>query len=131
MTNWIYFPLSDEPTDLSQKVVAVFESVSETIDSSKRNLHSNEVLAVLSDRLFELGFQVETGKKKEEKIYVPVLFGRNGKLEKSFEADAYHKKEGFVIEVEAGRGVVNKGMYRKVCKWLKLGTGLQSEWQAG
>ena len=24
-----------------------------------------------------------------------------------------------------------KGMYRKVCKWLKLGTGLQSEWQAG
>ena len=23
------------------------------------------------------------------------------------------------------------GMYRKVCKWLKLGTGLQSEWQAG
>ena len=24
-----------------------------------------------------------------------------------------------------------EGMYRKVCKWLKLGTGLQSEWQAG
>jgi Na+/H+ antiporter NhaD/arsenite permease-like protein len=24
-----------------------------------------------------------------------------------------------------------QGMYRKVCKWLKLGTGLQSEWQAG
>jgi hypothetical protein len=27
--------------------------------------------------------------------------------------------------------VCSTGMYRKVCKWLKLGTGLQSEWQAG
>jgi len=29
-----------------------------------------------------------------------------------------------------GDGIL-EGMYRKVCKWLKLGTGLQSEWQAG
>jgi len=28
-------------------------------------------------------------------------------------------------------GLLFEGMYRKVCKWLKLGTGLQSEWQAG
>jgi hypothetical protein len=38
---------------------------------------------------------------------VPVLFGRNGRLEKSFEADAYHETAGFVVEVEAGRGVTN------------------------
>jgi hypothetical protein len=50
---------------------------------------------------------VETSKKAEHKIRVPVLFGLNGKLEKSFEADAYHEAEGFVVEVEAGRGVVN------------------------
>jgi hypothetical protein len=31
----------------------------------------------------------------------------NGKLEKSFEADAHHDAAGFVVEVEAGRGVTN------------------------
>jgi hypothetical protein len=31
----------------------------------------------------------------------------------------------------SGHARGRKGMYRKVCKWLKLGTGLQSEWQAG
>ena len=30
-----------------------------------------------------------------------------------------------------GEDAAYMGMYRKVCKWLKLGTGLQSEWQAG
>jgi hypothetical protein len=53
------------------------------------------------------GFTVESGKKKGMKIRVPVLFGRNGKTEKAFDADAFHEKEGFVVEVEAGRGVVN------------------------
>ena len=38
---------------------------------------------------------------------MPVLFGRNGKAEKAFDADAYHEETGFVVEVEAGRGVVN------------------------
>ena len=31
----------------------------------------------------------------------------NGKVEKSFEADAYHGEQGYVLEVEAGRAVVN------------------------
>jgi hypothetical protein len=48
---------------------------------------------------------VETGKKASEKILVPVLFGLNGRQEKSFEADAYYKSKGFIVEVEAGRAV--------------------------
>jgi len=36
-----------------------------------------------------------------------VLFGLNGKLEKSFDAEAFHRDSGFVLEVEAGRGVTN------------------------
>jgi hypothetical protein len=38
---------------------------------------------------------------------VPVLFGLNGKMEESFDADAYHQEAGFVVGIEAGRGVVN------------------------
>jgi hypothetical protein len=42
------------------------------------------------------------------KRYVfPSFFGRDGAAEKSFDADAYHRAGGFVLEVEAGRGVVN------------------------
>ena len=50
---------------------------------------------------------VEKGKKNKDKISIPVLFGTNGKVEKSFDADAYFDKAEYVIEVEAGRAVVN------------------------
>ncbi len=52
-------------------------------------------------------FDVERGKKKAEKILVPVLFGLNGKVNKAFEADAYHMEGAFVLEVEAGRATIN------------------------
>ena len=88
-------------------VVSAFEGVLPQIDSSRRKLASNQVLAHTCPGLTDLGFTVETGKKRAQKINVPVLFGANGKVEKSFEADAYHKEAGFVLEVEAGRAVVN------------------------
>jgi len=54
-----------------------------------------------------LGFQVETGKKADQKVKVPVLFGRNGRIEKSFDADAWHREGHMVLEAEAGRGFTN------------------------
>jgi 2-C-methyl-D-erythritol 4-phosphate cytidylyltransferase len=54
-----------------------------------------------------LGFLVETGKTNQQKIHVPVLYGNNGKVAKAFDADALHPGARFVIEVEAGRAVVN------------------------
>ena len=68
---------------------------------------SNAVLSKVADALRERGFEVERGKKKDEKIYIPVLFGRQGEVEKSFDADAVHWDGRMVLEVEAGRGVVN------------------------
>jgi hypothetical protein len=107
MINWSYFPRSDKPTDISHKVVEAFSAVADQIDSSQHDLESNQVLALVSPPLLSLGFRVETGKSTSNKIRIPVLFGRNGKLEKAFDADAYHEQEGFVLEVEAGRGVAN------------------------
>lgn len=57
--------------------------------------------------LRDLGFRVESGKKEHEKISVPVLHRRNGQVEKSFEVDAFHPAERWVIEVEAGRATIN------------------------
>ncbi|WP_339074656.1 hypothetical protein [Teredinibacter turnerae] len=107
MINWQYFPKSDMAPKIAEDVVNVFKSVSDKIDSDVHEHQSNFVLSEACEGLINLGFEVETGKKSSEKIKVPVLFGLNGKLEKSFDADAYHRSYEFVIEVEAGRAVVN------------------------
>ena len=106
-TSWICYPKSREPSKLSLGIVSVFESAEKKISSTANKLTSNEVLAHVRGGLEELGFDVESGKKTAEKIYVPVLFGLNGRVEKSFDADAYHRDQGYVVEVEAGRAVVN------------------------
>ncbi|MES1934625.1 hypothetical protein T35B1_18573 [Salinisphaera shabanensis T35B1] len=107
MIDWQYFPKSDEAPEIAHSVVAAFVEASGRIDSFAFELPSNEALAEVCGQLLEAGFEVETGKKKSQKILVPVLFGLNGRPEKSFEADAYHRQEQFVLEVEAGRAVVN------------------------
>ncbi len=108
MINWIYFPLGDRPPIMVVDIVKVFEDTSENINSETHvQQESNLVLSKIRDGLIGLGFQVESGKKADEKINVPVLFGKNGRLVRSFDVDAYCEQEGFVIEVEAGRGVTN------------------------
>ena len=108
MINWYYYPLSDEPTQIARKIVKVFEDVSEEIDSTTHTEQvSDQVLAKVMNKLQQLEFLVETGKRQDQKIRVPVLFGLRGTIAKSFDADAYLPGEGFVIEVEAGRAVSN------------------------
>ena len=107
MINWVFFPKSKEPSKLARDIVKVFNESFDKIDSDKHHLSSNEVLSNVSEGLVKIGFQVEKGKKKQEKIFVPVLYGQNGAVEKYFEADAFFEKEGFVLEVEAGRGFTN------------------------
>jgi hypothetical protein len=107
MIRWQFFPKSNRlPTHLAS-VINIFQEKTEFIDSSRNNLKSNDVLSTIALDLENLGYMVEKSKKSQDKIFVPVLFGLNGKLEKYFEADAYNEKENTVIEVEAGRGVLN------------------------
>tara|TARA_X000000950_G_C13514113_1_gene496895 strand:- start:24 stop:494 length:471 start_codon:yes stop_codon:yes gene_type:complete len=90
-----------------QNVVSIFENNSIEIDSEKHTYDSNGVLEIVRSDLEKNGYQVETSKKKEGKIHVPVLFGMNGKLDKYFEADGLNAEYKTVIEVEAGRGYAN------------------------
>jgi len=105
--DWIWFPKSAKPHDFALGIVAVFRGVESSITSDSQSLESNRVLGKIADGLKDLGFEVESGKKTHQKIPVPVLFGPRGVPEKSFNADAYCEKEGFVLEVEAGRAIVN------------------------
>ena len=107
MIEWAYYPKSAEASGLARDVVKVFEGVEKGISSPTNTLNSNDVLAKVRPGLEALGFKVERGKKRDEKLTVPVLFGRNGRVEKYFDADAFHAAEGFVLEVEAGRAVSN------------------------
>ena len=90
-----------------QNVVSIFEKNFIEIDSEKHTYDSNGVLEIVRSDLEKNGYQVETSKKKEGKIHVPVLFGMNGKLDKYFEADGLNAEYKTVIEVEAGRGYAN------------------------
>ena len=107
MIQWQYYPKSRVAPPIANLVVAAFEAVAADIDSTQHTLESNLVLRAIAPYLVTAGFAVEVGKAKADKVKVPVLFGRNGRIEKSFDADAYHAENGFVLEVEAGRGVVN------------------------
>lgn len=106
MLNYQYYPKNNMLTDNLKNVINVFSDNYDIISSIDGNkLKSNEVLNVCKDRLKNIGYRVES--KEDGVIKVPVLFGRNNSLEKFFKADSYNEKEKTVIEVEAGRGVMN------------------------
>lgn len=107
MINWQLFPKSNAIPDHLLQVVEVFRDAEPKIGSSSKKLSSDDVLAKVADGLEVCGYRVERSKRGPDKIRVPVLFGRNGKLEKAFDADGYNKDTRTVIEVEAGRGVLN------------------------
>ncbi len=106
-TNWIFYPQSTQVPLFLREVVRVFEEAESDLVDRSREMKSDQVLARVRSGLVELGFAVEVGKKSAEKIRVPVLFGRNGSVSKAFDADAWHKEQRVVLEVEAGRGYLN------------------------
>jgi hypothetical protein len=88
-------------------VIECFGNGHAKFDSQSNKLSSNKVLELVGDDLRAIGFQIEKGNKKDEKIAIPVLYGENGKIEKSFHADGYNAEMRYMIEVEAGRGLTN------------------------
>lgn len=112
MINWIYFPKSSKTPEHLIEVIRIFEKYSRIIDSEKNDnnetrLSSNEVLSIIQKELRLIDYEVESGKRESQKIRRSVLFGPNGVEELSFEADGYNKKNKTVIEIEAGRAVIN------------------------
>lgn len=107
VTAWQYYPATRPlPTHLVP-VVDLFEAATAHIGSDAWQLSSNAVLALIAAPLSALGYLVETGPAHANKVRVPVHFGRQGRPTKTFEVDAYNEEWRTVIEVEAGRAVVN------------------------
>ena len=107
MINYQFYPKSERLPNKLLPIVEIFQTHANEISSENHQLKSNDVLHIVANDIEKLGYLVERGKKAEEKIHIPVLFGRNGSIEKSFDADCYNADDKVVIEVEAGRAVTN------------------------
>jgi hypothetical protein len=118
MLKYQLFPRSVGLNEELKNIVLCFEAVYEEIKSPENTLSSDSVLRCLKAQFEPLGFSIETGKAKGEKIPVPVLFGLNNRIDKSFDADGLSRDGSIVLEVEAGRAVVNysflKDIFRRV-----------------
>jgi hypothetical protein len=109
-----FFPRSHGMNAQMQEVVSCFESVFAEIDSSIQNYPSNKVLQILAPHLEKFNFRCEKGKSSDEKISVPVLFGKMNEIDKSFNADAVSSDGKIVIEVEAGRATDNNQFLKDI-----------------
>tara|TARA_Y100000591_G_scaffold295584_1_gene285068 strand:+ start:126 stop:656 length:531 start_codon:yes stop_codon:yes gene_type:complete len=110
--NWSYFPKTDPLPEVLNETINIFEKNQNKIDSTKNDtnklrLSSDKVLKVVEQDFIDAGFSVETGKKKDEKIRVPVLYGHQGTIAQAFEVDGWHKEQKIVLEIEAGRAYSN------------------------
>lgn len=114
MIRFQFFPRSHGITKDVKSVIQCFQKIENEISSEHLKLNSNDVLEVLRPYLEELDYGVETGKTKNDKIHVPVLFGYNNQIDKSFNADALSKDGKIVIEVEAGRAVDNNQFLKDI-----------------
>lgn len=114
MINYQFFPRSHGVTPEIKAIIDCFKQIELQLEEENVQRTSNEVLALVRPHLEGIGFAVETGKGKEEKIDVPVLFGENNKVDKSFFADALSADGKIVIEVEAGRAVRNNQFLKDI-----------------
>lgn len=114
MLNYQLFPRSIGITNQIQDVIRCFEKTYNEIRSPENELNSNEVLNILRPYLEEVDFRVETGKSKNKIIDVPVLFGKNNSVDKSFNADGISNDGKIALEIEAGRAYLNNAFLKDV-----------------
>ena len=116
-----HFPRTSEPPEFVRDIFAIFVKHENDISTKAGNTHdSDRVLAELRDDLMALGYDVESGKKKHQKIHRPVTFGENGISDLKYEIDAFHEGLGVGIEVEAGRGHAGNAIYRDLVQGIVM-----------
>ena len=75
MISWHFFPKCNDAPKTLKQVVGCFDQIAAEIGSDTNTLRSNQVLHIVRPRLEQIGFKVEHGKRADQRIKVPVLFG--------------------------------------------------------
>ena len=96
---WFYYPSRTRPPDWVHELLDVVSAARPLIDSATVDgLTSDKVLAHLRPGLLKLGYEVEGGKHRADKIRRPVLFGD------SFTGNLRLKGRGGGDLLQAGEG---------------------------
>lgn len=108
------FPKTSPPPQFTDELVEVFRANEARIGTefAEDGLKSDEVLHVLRDDLVGLGFEVEAGKRSDQKILRPVFYGENGVPTLQYQIDAYNAGWACGLEIEAGRAWMGNAVYR-------------------
>ena len=116
------FPRTQTPPHFIERLIQRFQQHAPQIGTAylEKGLTSDEVLAVLRPDLVDLGFEVEAGKKSEDKIMRPVFFGENAHPELQYQVDAWHPKWLAGLELEAGRAWMGNAVYRDMIQALVI-----------
>jgi hypothetical protein len=116
------FPRTAPPPDFIYKIIDLFSSHSNEINTRnlEKGLTSDLVLNVLCKELIALGFECESGKKKDQKIRRPVFYGEYGVPTLQYEIDAYHPEWRCGLEIEAGRAWMGNAVYRDLIQALVM-----------
>src|SRR5262249_38809633 len=116
------FPLTQPPPRFVALIVDAFRDSESSICTLelKKGLTSNEVLAILRPQLQKIGFDIETGLMKANRIQRPVFFGENGNAKLRYQIDAYNPKWKCGLEVEAGRAWMGNAVYRDLIQALVM-----------
>lgn len=119
---FITFPRTTPPPDFVYEVASIFSSHTNKINTQalEKGLTSDEVLRLLAKDLILKGFEVEGGKKKDQKIRRPVFYGEYGTPTLQYEIDAYHPKWRCGLEVEAGRAWMGNAIYRDLIQVMVM-----------
>ena len=130
---WTHFPKDRAPDLTVMKIVEAFKTNAKSIDSAefgssgsnknKAKLTSDFVLAEVASELKEIdGMRVEESVDgKKVAVNLPVLYGDNGKVVKSYNPDAWHKENGILVEVEAGMMIIsNKTHLEDLIKAIQI-----------
>lgn len=116
------YPRTKTPPTFAESIVSAFRAKENEIatQDSKDGLKSDAVLAAVRPNLENVGFDVETGKSRSDKIHRPVLFGENGKPQLQYEVDGYHDEWSCGLEVEAGRAWKGNAIYRDLIQAMMM-----------
>ena len=116
------FPRTMRPPTFVDNVVAIFVKHEAAIATEHlaKGLTSGEVLDRLRADLQTLGFEVEKGKKSDQKIKRPVFYGENAQPSLQYEVDGWHPQWQAGLEVEAGRAWMGNAVYRDLIQALVM-----------
>lgn len=67
-----------------------------------------------------MGFEIEMGKRREQKIKRPVFFGENAAPSLQYEIDGWHPQWRAGLEIEAGRAWMGNAVYRDLVQALVM-----------